>query len=98
MLAAADPPPKLMQLRQTKSLCVFDQHHARIRNIDTDLKHSRADQRARVAAPKASHDLLFLWRRNSAVKQFAAKRMQTLLPHFVLGCCRFHTHSLTLID
>src|SRR5262249_12207978 len=51
--------PELMQLRQTKTLCVFNQHHAGIRDIDTDLENSRADQRLCLTAPKALHDLLF---------------------------------------
>ena len=98
MLAAADSPPQLMHLSQTKSLGVFDQHHAGVRNIDTDLEHGGADQRVRGAAPKTFHDLLFVWRWNSAVNQFAAKRMQTLLPYFVLRCCRFHIQFFTFID
>src|SRR2546430_1546788 len=58
MLCAADPSPKLMQLGQTKTLRGFNQHHAGIGDIDTDLEHSRADQRIRFAAPEPFHDLL----------------------------------------
>ena len=75
MLCAADPSPKLMQLGQTKTLRVFNQHHAGIGDIDTDLEHSRADQRIRFAAPETFHDLLLFNGRDSAVKQFTAKRM-----------------------
>ena len=90
MLAAADPATKLMQLRQTESLRVFDQHHTGIRNIHADLEHSRADQRVRFTAPKPFHDLLLLRRRNSAVEQFAAKRMQSFPPQLVLRRSGFH--------
>src|SRR5439155_26881267 len=98
MLSTPDPSPKLMQLRQTKTLRVFNQHHASIRNIDTDLENSCADQRVCLTAPKALHDLLFFSRRNAAVKQFTPKRMKAFPPQLVLCCCRFHVYFFTFID
>ena len=80
VFAAADPAPKLVQLGETESLGVFNQHNSRIWHIDADLEHSRADQRVGVAAAKPIHDLLFLRRRNPAMKQLASERMQTFTP------------------
>jgi hypothetical protein len=68
VLSAADSSPKLVQLRQAKTLRVFNEHHRRVGNIYTDLKHRGADQRVCVAVAKTFHDLLFLRRWNSTVK------------------------------
>src|SRR6266566_4627260 len=66
--AATDPAPKLVQLRETESLGVFNQHNSCIRHIDADLEHGRADQRVGVAAPKPIHDVLLFRCRNPAMK------------------------------
>src|SRR5438093_13534714 len=92
MFSTADPSPKLMQLRQTKALCVLNQQHAGVGDIHTDLEYSRADQRICLAAPKAFHDLLLFNWRNAAVKQLAAKRMQQFPPQRVLRCIRFDVY------
>src|SRR5919198_4184217 len=98
MLPAADSPPKLMELRKPKTLGVFNKHDACVWHIDADLEHGRANQRVCLPAAKAFHDLLFLQRRNSAVEQLAAKRMQAFPPQFVLGRGGFRIELFTFID
>ena len=44
MLAAADPPAQLMQLRYAEALSVLDQHHRRVGHIDADLDHGRGHE------------------------------------------------------
>src|SRR5215211_7249915 len=80
VFAATDPTPKLMQLRETESLGIFNQHYSCIWHIDADLEHSRADQRVCIAAPKTIHDLLLFRRRHPAMKQLAPEWMQAFTP------------------
>ena len=77
---ATVPAPKLMQLRKTKSLSIFNQHYRCIWHIDADLEHSGTDQRVGIAAAKPIHDLLLFRRRNPAMKQLASERMQAFTP------------------
>ena len=76
MFATTDSAPKLVQLRETESLGIFNQHYGCIWHIDAYLEHSGADQRVGVTAPKPIHDLLLFRRRNPAMKQLASERMQ----------------------
>ena len=80
MFAATDPAAKLVQLRKTESLGIFNQHYSCIRHIDPDLEYGGADQRVGVAAPKSIHDLLLFLGRNPAMKQLASERMQAFTP------------------
>ena len=46
---APDAPAELMQLRQTETLGILDQHDGGVGNIDAHFDHGRADQRTRFA-------------------------------------------------
>ena len=98
MLAPTDATAELMELGQTESLRVLDQHHGCICNVDPDLDHSRADQRFGVTAAKSLHDFLLFRSRNSSVQQFARVRMQTFAPAVVLRRGRFCLEFLALFD
>jgi hypothetical protein len=98
VLAPADAAAELMELGQTESLRVFDQHHGCIWNIDTDLDHSRADQNFGFAAAESFHDFLFFRSGNSSVQQLARVRMQTFPPALVLRCRRFCLEFFALFD
>src|SRR5262249_33317172 len=87
-----------MQLGQAEALCVFNEHHACVRNIHSNLKQSRTDQRACLDASKALHNLLLFGCRNSPVEQLAPKWMQTFLPEFILRRSCFHIEFFGFID
>ena len=78
--ATPDAAAQLMQLRQSESLGVFNEHDRCIRNIDSHFDHSRADQGVRLSGTKPLHDALLVGRTDPAMQQFAAKPPQTSLP------------------
>ena len=49
VLAAADPPAQLVQLRDPVALGGLDHHHGRVRHVDADLDHARRDEHVGVA-------------------------------------------------
>src|SRR5438309_2090486 len=87
-----------MELGQTESLRVLDQHHGCVWNINTDLDHSRADQNFGFAAAKSFHDFLLFRSRNSSVQQFAGIWMPAFAPALVLRRSRFCLELLALFD
>ena len=77
---APDAAAQLMQLRQSETLGIFNEHDRCIRNIDAHFDHRRADQRVRLSGTKSLHDRLLIGRNDPAMQQFAAKWPQTFLP------------------
>ena len=51
---------QLVQLRQPKALRIFDNHHACVGDIDTDLNNGRRDQDINAICSKGGHHLRFL--------------------------------------
>src|ERR1043166_8429597 len=87
-----------MELRESKTLRILDEHDRRVRNIDTHLDHRCANQSLRLTAAKAFHDLLFFRRWDAAVEQFATKRVQPFAPQVVLRDRRFYVQFLAFVD
>ena len=73
MLAAADPPAQLVQLRDAVALGVLDEHHRRVRDVDPDLDHGRGDEHVGAAGGERRHRLLLLARAHLAVQQHDAE-------------------------
>ena len=65
-----------MKLREPESLRVLDQHHRRVRHVDSHLDHRRRDEHLRVAARKLRHRLLALACVHRAVEQYELERRQ----------------------
>ena len=49
VLAAADPPAQLVQLRDAVALGRLDHHHRRVRHVDADLDHARRHEHVGLA-------------------------------------------------
>ena len=69
MLAAPDPPPELVKLRDPIAVSVFDQHHGRIGDVDPHLDHRGRDQHVGRPRGKGSHRSLLGRGRHLAVQQ-----------------------------
>ena len=69
VLAAADAPAQLVQLRDAVALGVLDEHHGRVRHVDADLDDRRRHEHVRVARREALHRLGLLARPHLAVQQ-----------------------------
>ena len=67
VFATADPPPELVQLREAKSIRVFDQHDCGVGNIDSNLYHAGRQKRIDLAVQKTTDDILFFVRLQSAM-------------------------------
>ena len=72
VLAAADAPAQLVQLRDAVALGVLDEHHGRVRDVDADLDHGRGHEHVGAAAGERRHRLLLLARAHLAVQQHDA--------------------------
>ena len=47
-----------MQLAQTETIRIFDDHHRRVRDVDPDLDHGRGHQHVELTASDGGHDRL----------------------------------------
>src|SRR6185503_4770976 len=74
---APDPATQLVQLRQTESFRVLDQHDGRIRDIDPDLDHRRRDEYVDLAIAERAHRGVALVRAQAPVEE----RERTMLEH-----------------
>ena len=54
MVAAADAPAQLVQLRDAVALGVLDEHHRRVGDVDADLDHGRGHEHVRAARGEAA--------------------------------------------
>ena len=52
VLAAADPPAELVELREPKALGALDEHHGGVRDVDADLDHRRRHEHVASAPPR----------------------------------------------
>src|SRR5581483_3374067 len=57
--STADPAAKLVQLRQTESLSMFDYHDVCVGHIDANLDDGRGNQNLQIAFLEHPHDLFF---------------------------------------
>ena len=87
-----------MELSQSETLRILDEHHRRVCNIDPHLDHRRANQCFGFSAAKTFHDLLLLRRRDAAMQQLTAIWMQSFAPCLILRCCRFCIQLLAFVD
>ena len=69
MLATAHAPAELMELGQAKPVRTFDQHHASIGHVDTDLYHRSGHQDVDLAIAEALHDRILLLALQPAVQE-----------------------------
>src|SRR4029077_16517846 len=53
--AASNSPPQLMKLREAKALGMLDNHHGRVRYIDTNLDDGCCDEDVDFVTLKACH-------------------------------------------
>ena len=66
---SADPPPQLMQLRQTKAFGMVDHHHTGFRDIDAHLHDGGRDEALAVASLKSPEHRLLVCAAQAAVQQ-----------------------------
>ena len=69
MLAAADAPAQLVQLRDPVAIGVLDEHDRGVRDVDADLDHGRGHEHVGAAGGEVGHRLLFGPRAHLAVHQ-----------------------------
>ena len=72
MLAAADAPAELVQLRQAEAVRAFDQHQRRVRDVDADLHDGRGHQPGHLAGGAALPPRPLLASGPAAVEQLDA--------------------------
>ena len=99
MLAAADPPAQLVQLRDPVALGVLDEHHGRVRHVDPDLDHRGGDEHVGRARGERGHRRLLLGRTHLAVQQHDPEVAQLAAAQpLVLGGRRAGLQRLGLLD
>ena len=69
-LAAADPPPQLMELREAEALRVLNHHHRGVGHVYPDLHHRRGNQNVDRSRRKRFHDLVLFLGLHPAVEKF----------------------------
>src|SRR5207249_1741180 len=69
IVAAANPAPQLMKLRQPETLRVFNHHYARIRDIDPYLNNGGSDQYVDFPCEEITHRVLFFVPEHLPMKQ-----------------------------
>ena len=84
-LTAADPPAKLMELRQAEAMPALDRHQRGVRHVDAHLDHRRGDQHLDFAAAEIGHHGVFFGRRHAAVEQAEPERLQFAVGQLLVG-------------
>ena len=88
-----------MKLGKTEPLRIFNDHHRRVRHVDTDLHHGGGDKNLYISLRKLFHDLVFLSRAHFAVERLHTDgRRQRLRQHTRVGSDIFHIESLALLN
>src|SRR2546422_704457 len=67
MLAAPDTPTKLVELRETKAICILDDHHCSVGDVDADLNHRGGNQNVQFVVAETAHHLVFINRLHSTM-------------------------------
>ena len=60
MLAAAHPPPELVQLGESEAVRRLNHHHGRVGYVDADLDHRRGEQDVDLRVAEAAHHAVLL--------------------------------------
>ena len=68
-LPATDPAAQLVELRDPEAVGVEDDHHRRVRHVDSDLDHRGGDEHVDLTAPEGGHRLLLLHRAHPSVQE-----------------------------
>ena len=79
LTAAADPPAKLVKLREAKALRAEDDHHGCVRNVDADLDHGGRDEHVDLALREAQHDLVAVLAGHAPVHERDTESRELLL-------------------
>ena len=73
--------PQLMQLCQSKPLCIFHHHHGCIRVVDTDLDNRCRHKHVNLTFRKPFHDLIFLFCPHLSVQHLDPCACWQIRPH-----------------
>src|SRR5204863_6145953 len=98
MFAPANSAPELMQLGQSETLCVLNQHDTGIGNVDPDFDDRRTDEGTGLSSPEPVHDRLLFWGGDAAMQQLTTKRPQPPAPGLELSRGRLDIELLALVD
>src|SRR4029077_19540269 len=67
--ATPDPAAELVKLRETESLGVLDEHHRRVRHVDSHFDHRRRNEDVDLSIAKLAHDRVALRGVDTSVNQ-----------------------------
>ena len=81
-----------MELRETESIGVLDDHHRGVGNIDADFDHNRCNQRVNLASAKLIHDGVTLLALHASVHCGKSRACEwTSAQRFEMRCDIFET-------
>src|SRR5690606_35643277 len=87
-VALRGPPPhptaQLMQLREPEAFRMLDDHHGRVRHIDSDFDNGRRDQDVDLPRGERPHDAVLLFGWELTVEQGDAQTGEYLRPEIII--------------
>ena len=96
---AADPASKLVELGDPVSVGILDEHHGRVRHVDSHLDHGGRDHHVDLPCRKRPHRLLLGRRSHLAVQERDAEVGElTVAQAFELSGGRARLEQLGLLD